>query len=395
MSIDRTDFDSLNEDDLLELVTSQVPEGLRVDYKRDMYGNADSDKREALKDVSAFANAFGGHLLIGVEEQNGLPVAVSGVSDVNPDDVVLRLDQLIRAGVEPRLQGIRVRAIALRNGASCFVIRIPKSWHPPHRVCAQNSNRFWIRNSGGSHEASVEELRSLFTLGADALDRVLSFRDARLREIRVDGSSRPLAAGSRLILHIVPLASVVARWAVDLQSVYNAHIKFRPLGAMGMSPRFNLDGFINERGGDANHGYTQVYRNGIIEAAKADIARELQSGQSIPGGAMESQVFEVLPGYINTLRDLGVPPPLIVLFSLDGVAGVSYVVRQNTWGEPLLNIERDTVLLPACYVDQYGSDIDYQRAVRPAFDALWNTAGYVNAQSFNQDGRWIGNQWSQ
>jgi hypothetical protein len=64
MAIDRLDFDSLAESDLAELMTGQVPEGLRIDYKRDLYGGSDADKRELLKDTSAFANAFGGHLII-------------------------------------------------------------------------------------------------------------------------------------------------------------------------------------------------------------------------------------------------------------------------------------------------------------------------------------------
>lgn len=32
MSIDRGDFDAVSEQDLHELVTAQVPEGLRVEY---------------------------------------------------------------------------------------------------------------------------------------------------------------------------------------------------------------------------------------------------------------------------------------------------------------------------------------------------------------------------
>ena len=168
MSIDRLDFDNMSEDDLAELITAQAPEGLRIDYKRDLYGNSDADKREALKDISAFANAFGGHLIIGIEEQNGLPTAAPGILNINPDDVLLRLEQLVLSGIEPRIQGIRIRPIPLANGAFCFVLRVPRSWYPPHRVSAQKSNRFWIRNSSGTHEASIEELRTLFTLAFSA-----------------------------------------------------------------------------------------------------------------------------------------------------------------------------------------------------------------------------------
>ncbi|MFC3110088.1 helix-turn-helix domain-containing protein [Undibacterium arcticum] len=120
MPIDRLDFDNLSENDLAELIVGQVPEGLRIDYKRDLYGNSDADKREVLKDISGFANAFGGHLIVGMEEQNGLATSIPGVANVNPDDVVLRLEQLARAGLEPRIQGLRIRAVPLSSGAYCF-----------------------------------------------------------------------------------------------------------------------------------------------------------------------------------------------------------------------------------------------------------------------------------
>ncbi len=73
MALERLDFENINEADLTELLTAQVPEGLRIEYKQALYGNSDADRKELLKDVSAFANAQGGHLIIGVEENGGLP----------------------------------------------------------------------------------------------------------------------------------------------------------------------------------------------------------------------------------------------------------------------------------------------------------------------------------
>jgi hypothetical protein len=69
-----------------------------------------------------------------------------------------------------------MRAVRLGRGGTALVIRIPKSRNPPHRVRTLNTNRFYVRNSGGAHEASVEELRALFTLAADARMRIETFR---------------------------------------------------------------------------------------------------------------------------------------------------------------------------------------------------------------------------
>jgi hypothetical protein len=390
MSVDRADFDSLVEADLSELLAGQVPEGLHVDYKRDLYGPSDADRREALKDISAFANSAGGHLIIGIDEQGGIPVTIPGVACTNPDDVVLRLEQLARAGIEPRIPGLRIRAIPLANGTSCFVVRIPRSWNPPHRVSAQNSNRYWIRNSSGAHEASLDEIRTLFTQGSTASDRAVEFSRRRLVEIASGRGSRPLQAGGRLIAHIVPLESVIARLNLNLDAVYEKHQSFPPIGSMGMTPRFNVHGFVNERSGELNHGYTQVFRNGIIEATKALIVRDVQSRRIIPGIQIEQQLFEVIPGYFDGLRNLGVSAPLVVLIALQDVAGAAYAVNSDSWLEPERLIDEDTLRLPDCYIQDFGSVDDYHRALRPAIDALWNSAGHSAAQTFDGDGRWVG-----
>ena len=92
MSIDKIDFDSIEEKDLHELVDAQVPEGLRLEFKSTTYGKSDSDKRELLKDVSALANSHGGHLVIGVKEHEGTASEIIGVN-IDTDAEILRMEQ--------------------------------------------------------------------------------------------------------------------------------------------------------------------------------------------------------------------------------------------------------------------------------------------------------------
>ncbi|MFC3110089.1 hypothetical protein ACFQAT_00345 [Undibacterium arcticum] len=240
----------------------------------------------------------------------------------------------------------------------------------------------------------MDELRTLFTIGADASHRVQQFRDERLREITSGQGLRPLMGDGRMILHIVPLAAVTSSWQVDLAKVFELQQKFRPIGDTGMSPRYNLDGFVNERGGEHNFGYTQIFRSGALEAAKASIVATHQGKKYIPSGSLEKQIFDRLPDYVNGLRDLGVPPPLVILFTLEGVKDAAYKVGKKIFNEPEPVIERDVVFLPECIINEYGEIADYHRAVKPAFDALWNTAGHVSAQTFSADGMWVGNAQS-
>ncbi len=147
MSIEKADFDSIEEKDLQELVDAQVPEGLRLDFKITNYGKSDSDKRELLKDVSALANSHGGHLIIGIEENEGVATKIVGI-DLDADAEILRMEQILRNAIEPPISGIRMRTIYIANGQKVLLFRIPRSWNPPHRVTAQGTNRFYIRHSG-------------------------------------------------------------------------------------------------------------------------------------------------------------------------------------------------------------------------------------------------------
>ena len=393
MPIDRIDFENASEADLQELVAAQVPEGLGIEYKREPYGTSDADKREALKDVSAFANAHGGHLAIGIEAQNGVPVALNGVQGLNADNEILRMEQLIRSGIEPRILNVRTKAIRLQNGNTALLVRVPRSWNVPHRVSAQNSNRFWLRNSSGVHEASMDELRALFTETTTAFDRVRRFRDERIQAIISGRGPRPLEGSGRLILHIVPLSATSSTSQIDLELAIGNSIAFRPFGSMGMSPRFNFDGFINERGGDQNYGYTQLFRNGALEATMGHILRETKGSPNIPGLALEGHFFQVFDGYLNGLKNLGIEPPLVAMVTLEGVEGATYAVQTNNiYDDPIPTLDRPILSLPDCVINEYGSKVLYHQAIRPAFDALWNAIGYSTSQFFDESGLWVGNQ---
>ena len=65
----------LQEQDLQILKDNQVQERDTIEYKRDMYGSSDDDKREMLKDIISMANHHGGYLLIGIaeNEEGGAP----------------------------------------------------------------------------------------------------------------------------------------------------------------------------------------------------------------------------------------------------------------------------------------------------------------------------------
>ncbi|MGH6790813.1 MAG: AlbA family DNA-binding domain-containing protein [Pseudolabrys sp.] len=391
MALSNIGFENISERDLIEQVTTGVPEGVLLDYKRDMYGRSDADAKEFLKDVSSFANTDGGHLIIGVDEAAGIPTAVSALNG-DPDQDLQRLENLARDGIEPRIAGLRMKALPISGGGYVLILRVPKSWNPPHRISARNTNRIYGRNSAGAYEFSVDELRVVFTLAASALDRVRAFRAERLAKIDSGEAIVTLAQNcGRLVLHLVPTASFGLRSQVDLEKAYAAQQLLRPMGAMGYTPCINFDGFSNlHHGADGNcWSYTQVFRNGAIEAVKVRVVSDLQAGNLwIPTLDFDRWIFEQLPNYLAALQSLDVPPPIILMITLQGVRGA----RLGVWPTPLDDlptIDRDVLELPEIIIEQYGTDVDYQRTAKPAFDALWNTGGFTRSKHFDATGKWV------
>jgi predicted HTH transcriptional regulator len=81
------------------LLEARCSEGPRLEYKRELPGSTDNEKKEFLADVVAMANAGGGSILFGIEEEEGSAVDIVGVSA--SEESSQRLGNLIRDGIEP------------------------------------------------------------------------------------------------------------------------------------------------------------------------------------------------------------------------------------------------------------------------------------------------------
>ena len=390
MSLSNLNFESISESDLIEQISAGVPEGVLVDYKRSMYGGSDADVKEFLKDVPSFANTSGGHLIIGLAEVAGIPTSITALNG-DPDQDLQRLENLARDGIEPRISGLRMQSLPISSGGYAIVLRVPKSWAPPHRVSARNTNRIYGRNSAEAYKFSVDELRVIFTSSATLLDRVRAFRAERLAKIDSGAAIVPLAQNcGRLILHLIPTSAFGLSNQIEPGKARAEQELLKPLDSMGYTPRVNFDGFSNiHHGSDGKcWSYTHVFRNGVIEAVKVRVVSDLQPGQLyIPTLDFDRWIFEKIPDYLSALQRLDVPPPIILMITLQGVRGARLGVPPESFDDPP-KIDRDVLELPECVIEQYGADVDYQRAARPAFDALWNTGGFERSKHFDATDKW-------
>src|SRR6185295_5139153 len=85
-------FEAIAKQDIEALVTNAVSEGRTIEYKEQLPGGSDDDRREFLADASSFANAAGGDLIYGIREKRnaggqatGMPEGAEGLPSINPD----------------------------------------------------------------------------------------------------------------------------------------------------------------------------------------------------------------------------------------------------------------------------------------------------------------------
>lgn len=383
-------FDKITEADLNNLISTGVPESPSIDYKRDTYGNSGDDKREFLADVSSFANTIGGDIVIGIDEASGLPTAVKPLTG-DIDAEVRRLESIALSGIEPRLTNLRIRAVPVIGG-HVIIVRVQRSFVPPHRVIAQNSNRFYARAGTRKYEPNVDQLRHLFIDAPHMLERIRLFQADRLLKIAAGDTPIPLGQLGKVVLHVIPLPSFADGRMADIVSelAKGTHVPL-PLDRMSHSSQnsVNLDGYLNYSvaAPDAPKGYAQFFRNGTIEGV-GELRSDDNGNSRFITKDLTNLVVSRVRQYLDVLKayDLGIP--VYIFLSLCNAVRVVHRYADPSgmgWYEsPPLS--REIVSMPEIYIDNF--DVDVIDVMRPAFTTLWNAVGFPICDRYNDVAAW-------
>lgn len=373
--------------DIERLVEEKWPEGKSIDYKRDTYGNSDKDKKELLKDVSSFANTQGGDILIGINAEKGVPIGIPGVKFEDFDKEKLRLEGIIRHGLEPRVD-FDLRLIEKPAEIAVLIIRVKESLVFPLRVVFHGKfGEFWGRSSAGKYSMDTGELRRAFTLSDSIYEQIRTFRRDRVNLISRAETPMPVTPGGKLILHLIPVSAFRTRNLFNVRAMPKLADQFPPVVRSGYRERLNLDGqvtYCEEQQGDACKSYTQFFRNGIVETVMSGI---VESNQNL-GKVLRAEHYEIeftqerqfFKHLMSGFREIGIQPPIWCFLTITGVKGAK-ISPSNSRCENNLKIDQDVLLLPEFVIDDLNRDPS--ELLRSTFDLVWNAAGYTH--SFNLD----------
>ena len=185
--------------DIQSLIDLEVPEGEKIEYKRELpaKGNVDPDnwmsggeigdkaKNEILKETVAFANAYGGVLLLGIGESDTKPPVADNVSPI-PRCVELaeRLKLVFRDRIEPQLIRPEIFAVPTNGDGGVVVIRVGGSSRlAPHRVT--KTLVCPVRRQDRCEELSMREIQEMtlnVARGLERLDKRLADRAIRFAQ---------------------------------------------------------------------------------------------------------------------------------------------------------------------------------------------------------------------
>ena len=356
-------FLELTEASLRDFLGLKIPEGLYLDYKEALSGSSDKEaKREFLKDVTAMANAAGGHLLIGVKEPlEGLSIDSQLVGLDGGEVLAQDLERLASASVDPRIPGLRIVPIHLNNGKFCVAIHIPPSLSRPHMVNHTGHRSFYARHSESSFPMTTHEVREAVLTSASAEYRARQQIKTRLDEVREVLNSNPDAA---FFIQAMPVIPPETAWNV-LDTAYenilrggarrNRYKHYCDL-ASDIAPRPTINGLSGKDRRDNPKWEAEVHRTGYVSVFYREIYKPDIKG--VTRCVLHSGYCDLFRAFCHLLKELldesGTDVPYLVSCAYLKAKGTCLMTEDGMehYSEPY---DKEEILWPE-HVRETGTD---------------------------------------
>ncbi|ADR37750.1 putative transcriptional regulator (plasmid) [Oceanithermus profundus DSM 14977] len=386
---------ALTEEDLRSLIDREVSEGPYLDYKREADLGTKGGRKEAAKDAAAFANAYGGYLIYGVEEEGGVPKELVGMELDDPDRAASTLEHAIRDLTEPAVE-VHAQPVRLEDGNYAIVVEVPRSLNAPLMA----DGRFYRRVGRSSERMSYMDVRRAFAEKGDVIRKMRERLRQRIDDLESGyGPVRwELWAGALLYVASVPTYDAAAvrvlgpeelhsiRWLSAFAGRYRlGHHADGLLAAEEREPHVDFALMTHE--GELFHGvgplreYTHCKQHG-------------EEPQCIDAHAIELNVTRMLRKNLPRLGDVGFEGPYYLALVLVRAHGYRIGKPRYSGRElqrPFLLLDQlllddDVEAIAKASSDERDEEA-WQRGTRvvaarlqPVLDRLWQAGGFTHSQ---------------
>jgi hypothetical protein len=386
--------------DVHELVDGKMPEGQRIDYKRELHLDTRSQKAELAKDVSGLANAQGGVLLFGVDEDDSdepLPTAVTPLPSVG---LQTRVENVLDSTLEP-VPDYGAASIPAGEDRVVIVVRVPAHRGAPVMVQGYGDHRYYRRSGTRTRPMTATEVAAAHSAAERRLERADErlrqlplmariFRPRSLDELRDGGGKREYRPLATVVVasidgpdELIPPSSITNE---AFEETFDSYVGDR--GRVRYGGRFDITahGLVEEAAESVDHAAklilhrVAVYRVGAVEWAHR------YDGYGIPSKSFAWDVH-------NAFR-----------YAASVFARIDYAGRLATWVR-IENAEKAELLVASHW--DYGTRLpevealgayrevgtdellnDPTPTVREAMDRIWQGFGLARCTLFDQQGAW-------
>lgn len=293
-------LEAINLVDIEELVGKRkLRENEHLDYKV-VVTTSDSAKKELLKDITGFANARGGFLIIGVAENDcGYPVGLPGLSmKVGQQKIDEWINDVIMSNVSEKID-YKLKLIEKADGKCIIVIYAPESSRKPHMVTYQTKNIYYVRHNTSTLPATQAEVKEMYINTMNKNDIFLNFLKQRGLDKDSDNFGQNTEADSlineesselklpvpRIIFAIIPrfiesdrintISDDFLKW-LDRNSAMKTPFQGHRIYANMVEKEVKLDGILlsskkrsKERKLIGRYNYFEFFNNGGIEIGQS------------------------------------------------------------------------------------------------------------------------------
>ncbi|MFZ5728666.1 MAG: helix-turn-helix domain-containing protein [Pseudomonadota bacterium] len=366
--------------DITALVDARTPEDRTLEFKRELPGSSPDDIKEFLADATSFANTQGGDILFGIDDRDGVAAAVRGLAGDRIDDEILRLENLLRDGVEPRLSGARFAWIEVAPDRGVLLLRISSSLAAPHRVKFRNSARFHARNSRGKYEMDTFELRQAFAAseGFPAQIRALHAQAVAVGYGDAPGLPFHLTRDPAAVATVVPMSALRETRALPIT---RENALAPVLSGSGFYTLNALEGVIAhapvlptpDEVDSRIASYAVTHWRGRTDSGwSLGGRREVARGQTVQlvwPLRFENGLLDMGRSTVAKLGSLGIEGPWVVMVTVRGIKDHHLVLGDYDTSDPAW---RDGATLPELILEH----VD-ERSLQPIFEAFWLLFGQI------------------
>src|SRR5690606_21348528 len=300
------------------------------------------------------------------------------------------LENILRTSIEPRIFGIYFHPFKLSNNNFLIIIYIPKSFNPPHVVNFQGHWRFYTRHSNGKHQMDLSEVKTSLNLSENLGERIKNFRLERISRIISNDVNVPLIDSPKIVIHLLPLASVDKGHRLDLSVYLNNYQNLRPLFGSTSFQRFNLDRFLTYSTTSdykTAEAYLLLFCTGIIESINAiTLTLSGQSRKSFQIEAFAKGIINELYRFLDELKNLNVNCPIILMITFLSIKDY-WMDSSNPYLHADNSVDRDILLLPEVIINDYSERVEL--LIKPIFDSLWQAFCFSKCRHYNDKGEWV------